>query len=218
MGIDFCYNLYFYREDTWVALQAAAQLAPPGRFGAEQVTVLLPDGTSLVFPWKPKYTTDPVSYTQDTQMLQFDTAFWLKVDENERPMFITNGLRIVENGYVIFGSLDLTIDFKTDEQQRFVQLGFHAVSDGMSLLMEESRSLHRLFGELLAQNRGSCGILDREDYQEAILFWLKGQAMFELLPEGIVQPLDKDAVLPIGGYDVWLARRFDHLVEQWISS
>ncbi|SRR5260221_9208727 len=165
-----------------------------------------------------KYATDPLSYTQDTQRLQFDTAFWLRVDENERPMFITNGLRIVEHDYVIFGSLDLTIDFNADEQQRFVQPGFRAVSDGMSLLMEESRSLHRLFRELLAQNRGICGILDREDYQEAILFWLKGQAMFELLPEGIVQPLDKDAVLPVGGYDVWLARRFNHLVEQWISS
>jgi hypothetical protein len=208
MGIDFCYHLYFYREDTRTALQAAAQLAPPGRLGAEQVTVLLPGDSSLVFPWKPKYATDPISYTQDTQRLQFDTAFWLRVDENERAMFITNGLRIVEHDYVIFGSLDLTIDFKADEQQRFVQLGFRAVSDGMSLLMEESRSLHRLFGALL----------DREDYQEAILFWLKGQAMFELLPEGIVQPLDKDAVLPVGGYDVWLARRFDPLVEHWIST
>jgi len=165
-----------------------------------------------------KYATNPVSYTQDTQRLQFDTAFWLKVDEDKRALFIANGLRIVEHDYVIFGSPDLTIDFKADEQQRFVQLGFRAVSDGMSLLMEESRSLHRLFSALLAQNQGICGILDREDYQEAFLLWMKDQAMFELLPKGIVQPLNEDVVLPVGGYDVWLARRFDHLAEQWISA
>ncbi len=84
--------------------------------------------------------------------------------------------------------------------------------------MEHSQSLYRAFRALLVENEGICGILDREDYQEAILWWLKGQDLFRPLSEGIIPSEEEEEIHlpPHWTFDQWIERRFDGLVEDWL--
>jgi len=213
LGIDFTYHLYVPRKNVWTMLQALGQQASP----AHRVHTLihLAGGAVIDIPFTSHFKTDPLFYTEQTPSLEFDTALWLRIDEHEQGMFQADRWKLDEQGNVNFGNLYLTIDFRQEEPGDFVAFRFVAATDGMSRLMEQSQSLYRAFRALLAENSGICGILDREDYQEAILWWLKGQALSRPLSEGII-PSEEEIHVPSGwNFDLWLERRFDRLVETW---
>jgi hypothetical protein len=179
-------------------------------------SVHLASGEIIDVPFTSRFKTDPLFYTEQTPSLEFDTSLWLRIDENEQAMFQADGWKLDEQGKVEFGYLYLTIDFRPEEPGDFVAFRFVAATDGMSRLMEDSQSLYRAFRTLLAENGGICGILDREDYQEAILWWLKGQDLFRPLPEGIIPSEEEIHIPPHWNFDLWLERRFDGLVEGWL--
>jgi hypothetical protein len=180
LGYDYTYHLYIYREHVWTTLRALGQHAPPGK--TEHTVVHLPGGEVLAFPIFPGLKADPVFYTEQTSFLELDASLWLQVDRDEWEMFREDGWSLDEQGRVSFGSLDLTVDFRREKPGPFVAFRFTGVTDGMSNLMEHSRSLQRVFSRLLAENGGICGILDREDYQDAILLWREGQETSQNIP------------------------------------
>ncbi|WP_201385047.1 hypothetical protein [Ktedonobacter sp. SOSP1-52] len=175
----------------------------------------MPEGDVIDVPFDSEYKTDSLFYNEQLPELCFYVSLWLQVDEDERSAFQKDTwgdewFVVDEQGYVAFGYLDLTIDFRREKPGSPVSFNFVSVADDMSDLMFYSRSLRRLFSMLLADGGGICGILDFEGTQdESLLWWLKGHNMERWIPvpgEGEVSESD-----------MWFCRRYDGLVERWLQ-
>ncbi|GHO61047.1 hypothetical protein KSB_95220 [Ktedonobacter robiniae] len=170
----------------------------------------VPEGDVIDVPFDSEYKTDSLFYNEQIPELRFDVSLWLQVDEDERSAFRENEwgdeLFVVdEQGYVTFGYLYLTIDFRREKPGSPVSFRFVSATDDMSDLMAYSHSLRRLFSTLLVDGGGICGFLDFEGTRdESLLWWLKGQNMERWIPvpgEGEVSESD-----------MWFCRRYDGLV------
>lgn len=192
-------------------LQVVGQHVTRSHMDSQHLEVHLPGGEIIEAPFFSSFNGEPLFYTEQNTSLKFDVVLWVQVDEDEWEMFREDDWELDEQGMVRFGCLDLTIDFRPEKASRFVSFRFHAVTDGMSDLMEHSRSLRREFGKLLSEGGGICGILELDGYREdeAMLWWLKGQEMvqwFSVPGKGEVDENDR-----------WFCRQFDGLVERWLQ-
>ncbi|WP_201364293.1 hypothetical protein [Dictyobacter formicarum] len=218
MGINYSYELYFPKDKVWDVLNKLVKMEMrfPLHPAQGQTTLWLPDGEKMVVPFSSHLKTDPIYYTHETVKIFLDASFWLYVEESERKQFLQDGWCINDQGYIDLGNMDLTIDFKTDIGQPFVQFSFVAVTDGMSFLFELSLSIRRAFETFLIEHKGICGIIDREDYQDAILWWANNQMCFEFIPGSCPEP-DAEEESLIEHFDLWCSRRFDERVRSYLK-
>lgn len=213
MGVYYSYHLYVQRKNVWTMLRSLVKLASPA-CSKHMLLHMLGDDVIDV-PFESVYKTDSLFYDEQMSKLRFYVSLWLQVDKNERSAFREDEwgdeLFVVdERGYVTFGYLDLTIDFRREKPGSPVSFRFTSVASAMSELMFYSRSLRRLFSRLLADGGGICGILDFDQTEdEALLWWLKGQEMERWTPVPVEGEVSES--------DIWFCRTYDGLVERWLQ-
>lgn len=213
MGDYYRYHVYVQRENVWKMLRSLVKLASPAC--SKHMLLYVPGGDVIDVPFNSEYKTDSLFYNEQMPKLRFDVSLWLQVDEDERSAFQEDmdgdeWYVVDEQGYVAFGYLDLTIDFRQEKPGSPVSFRFTSVASDMNDLMLYSRSLRRLFSRLLVDGGGICGILDfAHTEDEALLWWLKGQEMERWIPE----PGEGE----VSESDIWFCRTYDGLVERWLQ-
>lgn len=208
MGLNFSYLLYFKRDHLWKTLNALVEIAEPHS---------PPSSICFPGPMPPKsipLETFPVqekSYRYDDPELGF--AIVLKIEEDDaiddflfrvlpdkheinRLPADQNGVLRVKIGYVyltIFNDL-AWLDTAIKPPDDLVLFEFGTSGTQMSRLFDNSTSIRKAFVDLLEENQGVCGILNRES-ASGKLFWLNGRNLSEYIDDSFMLPDEIEEML-----------------------
>lgn len=202
MGLDYEYILYFEKKDLWHALNEviaiSEQHAPPTIIHFPDREVNIP----LVCSSYKKY-----EYNYDDPKFNFATSIYFDIDAA-----ILDYLKLIGNEDVFRGPPDpdqperidigyiyLTIQndlskwFPNKKSDDIVMFLFGTTGTKMSLLFDESNSIHSTFCELLEKVPGLYGIFNREF--EGELFWYKNQRVSKMIGEIFLLPDELERIL-----------------------
>jgi plasmid maintenance system killer protein len=170
MGLDYSVELFFPIENIKAALEATLEHAI--EFAAE-TSISLPNGSIITVPFANKFEQLQSGSKEQFELkanksmrlilsmrFPFDT-YLEKYSANRHPDYLANyqGEVYCRVGYVYLG---------IQCSQSYAEFSFTAATTQMSLLFQDSPSVHQVFRSILAKAGGLYGHIDIETYYEYI--------------------------------------------------
>lgn len=217
MGLDYSFLLFFIRQDPWELMDGVASFAD---WTLDKPTAIYFPDRIMRLPFEAWAGTEkllPIPYNDNSKEWNFITSLYFKADDEitqyvdhwEEQVQRLDGKknwhapkdhqRRVSIGYIYLTVRNEWSGFGEAFDPSLLMLQFTAATSNMSILFAQSYSMRAAFACLLENHKGVYGLIDREE--DAVLFWLRGEEMNEVIPYAWMSLPEIEDYLQKGGKD-----------------